>query len=69
MFSEKKIIMTNKDLLNSTYFRLDYINNISITNTKLNMNSLLQNLQEYDSWGEKTSGVKRQFSEGYKRFS
>ena len=28
-----------------------------------------QNLQQYDSWGEKTSGVKRQFSEGYKRFS
>ena len=31
--------------------------------------SKLQNLQEYDSWGEKTNGVKRQFSEGYKRFS
>ena len=28
-----------------------------------------QNLQQYDSWGEKTGGVKRQFSEGYKRFS
>ena len=31
--------------------------------------SKLQNLQKYDSWGEKTGGVKRQFSEGYKRFS
>lgn len=31
--------------------------------------SKLQNLQQYDSWGEKTGGVKRQFSEGYKRFS
>ena len=28
-----------------------------------------QKLQQYDSWGEKTGGVKRQFSEGYKRFS
>ena len=31
--------------------------------------SKVQNLQKYDSWGEKTGGVKRQFSEGYKRFS
>ena len=31
--------------------------------------SKLKNLQQYDSWGEKTGGVKRQFSEGYKRFS
>ena len=31
--------------------------------------SKLQNLQQYESWGEKTSGIKRQFSEGYKRFS
>lgn len=31
--------------------------------------SKLQNLQQYDSWGEKTSGIKKQFSEGYKRFS
>ena len=31
--------------------------------------SKLQNLQQYDSWGEKTSGIKRKFSEGYKRFS
>ncbi len=31
--------------------------------------SKLQNLQQYESWGENTSGIKRQFSEGYKRFS
>jgi hypothetical protein len=31
--------------------------------------SKLQRLQPYDSWGEKTSGIKNQFSEGYKRFS
>jgi hypothetical protein len=31
--------------------------------------SKLQKLQPYDSWGEKTSGIKNQFSEGYKRFS
>lgn len=31
--------------------------------------SKLQRLQPYDSWGEKTSGIKNQFSEGYKRFN
>ena len=31
--------------------------------------SKLQRLQPYDSWGEKTSGIKNKFSEGYKRFS
>ena len=30
--------------------------------------SKLQNLQHYDSWGETDSGIKYQFSEGYKRF-
>ena len=31
--------------------------------------SKLQILRPYKSWGEKKSGVKRQFSKGYKRIS